>query len=128
MKFKTNQNTETIIIDLFTRISAQTELCKNGFQSSPKALHWIHMNYYTGDKDSSGFLSHGIVLYFVFPSHVYFTSLTSHISPFSSLIFLIYVFLTNFSSSVQAISSPTSSVRRLLKKDAKVLPATKTKG
>lgn len=58
MKFKTNQNTETLMADFCLRISAQTELYYNGFQSSQKN-HWIHMNYCIGDGDSFGVLSHG---------------------------------------------------------------------
>lgn len=129
MKFKTKQNTETIIVDLCMRISAHTEWYKNGFQSSPikpTGSIWIII---LGIGIVLVFLSHGMDLYFWFPSQVYFTSLISSISPLASLIFLIYVFLTNASSSVQAISpaSPTFPVRRLLKKDAKVLPATEMK-
>lgn len=33
-KFKANQNTETIIVDMFLRISAQSKLHTNGIQPS----------------------------------------------------------------------------------------------
>lgn len=122
MKFKTNQNTEIIIVDLCMRISAQTELYRMGFSLSQKTP----LDCYTGDSDSSGFLSYGVDWYF-FLFHVYFNSLTLSISHlFSLVIVLIYDFLTYFSSSVQAISVPTFPVR-LLRKDVKVLPATEVK-
>lgn len=45
MKFKTNQNTETIVVDLWIRISAQTELYKNGFQYFPKTPTGFNNSY-----------------------------------------------------------------------------------